>query len=475
MEITIEPTYKQHHAWEILHDDVTAEFLFGGGAGGGKSWIGCEWLISMCIQFPGTRYFIARKRLKILKQTTLITFFKVCKHHGLKRDVHYRYREQQSVIEFIKEGSTIDLLEVDFKPSDPDYEDLGSSEYTSGWIEEGGEIHFGAFDTLNVRVGRHMNDKYGIFGKIFITCNPKKNWLYKYFYKPWKDKILPENRRFLQSLVDDNPRNEKGYKEKLLNLKNKNKKERLLRGNWEYDDDPAVLINFEAIADLFTNTIDESEDKYITLDVARFGDDLIVLKCWKGMKVYKVKIRHKQGIDVTASWLRETAKNEKVPYSHIVVDEDGVGGGVVDLVQGVRGFVANSSSLEDMRYPNEYYEKEKLEKPNYRSLKAQCAYMLADEINNHRMTVQPDIIECDDDIDYEELLTEDLEQIRAKDVDNEGKLDIVEKKDVKENIGRSPDFGDNLIMRMIFFLRLPQVKNSTMSVHKPTFRGYNRR
>lgn len=475
MDITIEPTYKQHLAWEILNDSTTDEFLFGGGAGGGKSWVGCEWLISMCLRYPGTRYFIARKKLTVLKKTTLITFFKVCKKHGLKKNVHFRYREQQSLIEFIKEGSTIDIMEVDFKPSDPDYEDLGSSEYTAGWIEEAGEIHFGAFDTLSSRIGRQMNDKYGIHAKLLLTCNPKKNWLYKYFYKPWKDKELPENRKFLQSLVDDNPKNESGYKQKLLNLKNKSKKERLLRGNWEYDDDPAVLINFEAIADLFSNSIVETEDKYITLDVARFGDDLCVLKCWKGLKVYKVKIRRKQGIDATAQWLRDTAREEKIPYSHIVVDEDGIGGGVVDLVQGVRGFVANSSPLEDMRYPNEYYEKEKVEKPNYKTLKAQCSYMLADEVNNRRMAVIPDSIEYDEDIDYEDLLTEDLEQVRAKDVDNDGKLDIVSKDEVKENIGRSPDFGDNLIMRMIFFLKLPQEKKKGSTTYKPDYKGYNRR
>lgn len=472
MKLTLEPTWKQHLAWQYLTDNVTEEFLFGGGAGGGKSWLGCEWLISMCLQYPDTRYFIARKRLKTLKQTTLITFFKVCRKHGLKRDVHYRYREQQAVIEFLETGATIDLLEVDFKPSDPDYEDLGSSEYTSGWIEEGGEITFAAFDTLTSRIGRQMNDKYGILGKILITCNPKKSWLYKMFYKPWKEKKLPKGRCFLQSLVDDNPRNEKGYRHKLENIKNVAKKQRLLKGNWEYDDDPATLIDFEAISDLFSNTIEKSEEKYLTGDIARFGEDKTVLKLWKGMRVYKIIVRRKQGIDVTTQLVKDTLRDEQIPYSHAVIDEDGVGGGVVDNLKGIKGFVANSSPLVDKRV-----DRKSDEVPNYRNLKAQCSYMLAEEVNNRRMAITGYKVDTDDESDeIEEFITEELEQIKAADVDSDEKrLDVLPKKEVKEALGRSPDFADNLMMRMIFFLEPPKTGTGVKQIRAKMTSYHNRR
>lgn len=463
MKLRLEPTYKQHLAWQILWDNVTEEFLFGGGAGGGKSWLGCEWLITMCLQYPDTRYFIARKRLKTLKMTTLRTFFKVCKKQGLKRDVHYRYREQQSVIEFIETGAAIDLLEVDLRPSDPEFEDLGSSEYTSGWIEEAGEVSFGAYDTLTSRIGRQMNDVYGILGKLFITCNPKKNWLYKMFYLLWKKGELPINRQFLQSLVDDNPKNESGYRNKLVNLKNPNKKQRLLFGNWEYDDDPSVLIDFEAISDLFSNTVEESSDKYLTADIARYGDDRIVLKLWRGMLCYKVIVRRKQSLPKTIDLIRDTLRDERIPYSHAVIDEDGIGGGVVDSLPGVRGFVANSSPLDDIRL-----DPKKDEVPNYANLKAQCSYMLADEVNNRRIAVIPEAIDTDeDDLDFESLLTEELEQIRARYVDDdEKKLRVIPKPEIKESLGRSPDFADNMVMRMIFMLRLPRFYDPSAKAHQ---------
>ncbi|HXK39079.1 MAG TPA: hypothetical protein VJ043_03235, partial [Candidatus Paceibacterota bacterium] len=137
-------------------------------------------------------------------------------------------------------------------------------------------------------------------------------------------------------------------------------------------------------------------------------------------------------------------------------------GGVVDALRGVRGFVANSVPLEDKRL-----NKNPEAAPNYRNLKAQCAYMLAEEVNNHNVAVKPVTIDADEDIDYEELLTEDLEQIRAKDVDaDDKKLNVAPKDEAKEALGRSPDYGDCMIMRMVFFLK-PPVTISPVRVFKP--------
>lgn len=434
-QITINPTLKQHEAFQILEDKITTDFLFGGGAGGGKSWLGCEWLITMCLRYPDTRYFIARKTLKNLKKTTLRTFFKVAKHHGLKKDVDFIYQEQQAVITFPQTNSSIDLLEVAYNPSDPDYEDLGSSEYTSGWLEEAGEISFEAYDTLKSRIGRQGNDKYSIKGKLFITCNPKKNWLYTTFYKPHKLGELKETYRFIQSLVDDNPKNEKGYKENLLNIKSLAKKQRLLYGNWEYDDDPNTLINFDAITDLWTNSIDKTDEKWCVVDVARYGRDMTVISLWRGLEWYSVKTFEKQATDTTEEYLKNLLRDERIPYSHCIIDEDGIGGGVVDHLRGVKGFIANSTP-----FPNKITGKP----DNFRNVKAQCAYYLSDLINNHEISITWE------DTKLEETLTEELEQIKKKNIDNERKLEIESKDKVKELLGRSPDIADTMIMRMWF-------------------------
>ena len=74
MEITPNFTSTQKQAIKYLVDKETNELLFGGGAGGGKSYCGCSFLILCCIKYPSTRYLMGRSKLDALKKTTLNTF-----------------------------------------------------------------------------------------------------------------------------------------------------------------------------------------------------------------------------------------------------------------------------------------------------------------------------------------------------------------------------------------------------------------
>ena len=69
------PSPRQEQALEILNDNIHTEIFYGGGAGGGKSYLGCAWLILNCIDYPGTRWLMGRAILKSLKESTLLTFF----------------------------------------------------------------------------------------------------------------------------------------------------------------------------------------------------------------------------------------------------------------------------------------------------------------------------------------------------------------------------------------------------------------
>ena len=84
MEITLKPTNKQHQAYEALKDESSRFVVFGGAAGGGKSWLACEWLMVNCVAYPNTRWFIARNELTRLMASTYITFTKVCQKHSVK-------------------------------------------------------------------------------------------------------------------------------------------------------------------------------------------------------------------------------------------------------------------------------------------------------------------------------------------------------------------------------------------------------
>lgn len=322
------------------------------------------------------------------------------------------------------------------------YERYGSVEYTGGWIEEAGEVNFGAFDTLKSRIGRQLNDKYGLNpAKLLITCNPKKNWLYRMFYKPWVEKGttkwqdgLGNGYAFIQALVDDNPYQESNYRKNLLSLSDNIQKQRLLFGNWEYDDDPTALMRFDTISDMFTNSLLGDKSKSLTVDVARFGEDKTVFMYWEGLEVKQIKEYTKQGTNTTIELIRQYAKDHQIPYSQIVIDEDGVGGGVVDGLSGCRGFIGNHSAEEIFGA-----------RPNYRNLRSQCYFMLADRVNTRKIAVNATPQQKD-------LITEELEQIKAVAVDKDTTQQIIPKDEIKEVIGRSPDYADALMMRMLLEL-----------------------
>ncbi len=371
-------------------------------------------------------------------------------NHGLVSDVSLK-RKVRNYIEFAN-GSRVDLLDLKFLPSDPLYERFGSLEYTGGWIEEGGEIVFKAFDVLKSRVNRHRNDEYGLIGKILVTCNPKKNWLYQYVYKPWKEGKLRSPYAFIQSLFNDNPHTARTYGEDLGAIVDIATKERLMFGNWEYSDDPAILMTYDAICDLFTNALEnEDGERAMTVDVARMGQDKTVIRLWRGLRNYRTVVATKQDTEQTKLKIRELATTERVPYSRIVIDEDGVGGGVVDGLRGVRGFVANSSPVETAT-PSER-KRDGYEKPNYRNLKSQCTFLLADAVNGHRVAVSLDVQGQEPEEMRGELIQE-LEVIKRANPDSDDrKLAVEPKEKVKELIGRSPDHADTLVMRMYLELK----------------------
>ena len=48
---------------------------------------------------------------------------------------------------------------------------------------------------------------------------------------------------------------------------------------------------------------------------------------------------------------------------------------------------------------------------------------------------------------------EELDQIKKKENSDDSKLAIIPKSEIKEQLGRSPDFADVLMMRMFFELK----------------------
>lgn len=415
-------TPKQYEAAKYLADKESEEILYGGGAGGGKSAFGALWLIDRCTRLPGTRWVMGRARLKTLKETTLKSFFEVAKKVGLSSD-QFSLNNQSGIIRF-SNGSEILMKDLFAYPSDPNFDELGSLEITGAFVDEANQITVKARNILKSRM-RYRLDDYNIIPKLLMTCNPAKNFVYHDYYKPAKAGNLPKHRKFVQSLVTDNPHISKHYINNLQGL-DQVSKERLLFGNWEYDDDPTKLINFDGILDLWSNTFVNGGDYYVTADIARLGSDKAVIMLWNGLRVEEIHTMDKSRITDIQQAIEGLKSRYNIVNSRIIADEDGVGGGLIDYMK-IWGFVNNAQPIN---------------KENYSNLKSQCYYLLAKYVNEGKIFIGTE--------KHKSEIIAELEQVKSYKTDSDTKLRVLPKDQIRELIGRSPDFADALMMRMFF-------------------------
>jgi hypothetical protein len=438
-------TIKQTKAIDYLEDDKITEVYYGGAAGGGKSAIGSFWQLKRRLRYPGSRGMIGRTELKTLKETTLATFFEVAKMQGVIRGVHFDLTTAQDK-EFpnclvFKNGSIIYLKDLFLYPADPDFDELGSLELTDAFIDEASQVNVKAKNIVRSRIRYKLNE-LNLVPKMLMCGNPSKNWPYFEFYRPSKENNLRGDRVFIPALPGDNPNLPGSYVESLKGLDN-NSRERLLYGNWEYDDDPAMLINYDKILDSFTNTHLPRGEKFITADIARFGSDKTVIGIWEG---FRVKLHAYRGLNIqeVADKIRIFKERWGVGTSNIIADEDGVGGGVVDIL-GCKGFVNNSVPIITPDTKAVVSGTGILKAENFINLKSQCYFRLADRINRGGV-----FIECEED--QKQGIIEELENVKQHNMDKDGKRAVLPKDKLKEVLGRSPDFADTLMMREYFEL-----------------------
>ncbi|MGE9516504.1 MAG: phage terminase large subunit [Solitalea-like symbiont of Acarus siro] len=419
---------KQKQALKLLTDRSHVEILYGGAAGGAKSWTGCVWLAFMSLAYPETKWFIGRESLKRLRKSTLITFFKVCRHYGILKDQHFKYNGKDHFIEFTN-GSQIDLLDLRYLPRDPLYERYDSIEYTGGWIEEAGEINFGTYDTLKTRIGRHLNDKHNILRKLFITCSPKKNWMYSIFYKPSTQGTLDKHMIYLPCLLNENPFIEKDYIKALESTTDTAKKERLLKGNWDYENNTNALCSYQDILNIFTNDLaPKTQDKYLTADIARYGADKAIILVWQGYVVIDYLSFDTSSTMQLQGAIQHLRAKHRIDKNRCIADEEGIGGGIVDNCK-ILGFTNNAKPFNN---------------ENYQNLQTQCGYKLAEHINNGIVGFRADISK-----ENKEKICIELLQLQSRG-DGDGKLKLKPKEQIKADIGRSPDWRDALLMRAYF-------------------------
>ncbi len=436
--IDINPTLtpKQKEALKLLFDynNGVNEVLYGGSAGGGKSYLGCLFLIICSLKYPGSRWLMGRSKLNTLKQTTLKTFFEVCKNLKLVEGEHFNYNQMNNQIKFYN-GSEIILKDLFTYPSDPEFDSLGSLEIAGGFIDEVNQISEKAKNIVMSRM-RHKLDVFNITPKLFMSCNPSRNWVYNEFYKKAITGRLEEYKRFIPALSNDNKFLTKHY---IVGLERQDEitKSRLLYGNWDYEDQLG-LFKYDALLEMFEVPNDEPNSEeangevLFSIDVARLGKDKTCILVWDNLDIIEIKELSKLRLDEQKIIIEEMKNVYKVQNKDIIIDTDGVGGGLADMFKGCVEIVNNSKPLND---------------ENYQNLKTQLYYKLSEMIN----TGQIKIFKVKDEIKLK--IIQELQIIKREGADQDGKIKMTNKEQMKIQIGRSPDISDAMAFRMIRLIK----------------------
>jgi hypothetical protein len=413
---------KQKEALSYLAiDNECRQLLYGGSAGSGKSFLGCDWQIKRRLKYPGTRGLIGRAELKKLRLSTLATFFELCTKYNLIAGKHFTYNGQDHVINWYN-GSQIILMDLADMPSDPDFGRFGSLEITDYFVDEASEVSEKCVNILNSRVRyKLINDN----PKGLLTCNPHKGWLYREFFDAQRNNSIRKDRRFIQALPTDNPHISPVYIESLQMLPDIDRK-RLLEGDWDYDETKDRLYEYDDLLRCFRPSTTLG-DKFITADIARMGDDRTVIIVWNNLHAEKFVVLKHKPINEVVDTINELIKNHSVRLSNVLVDEDGIGGGCKDYLH-CKGFLNGSKAVRD----------------NYMNLKSDCYFKLGELISSNAITFEGT---------HKDTIVKELEMIRREKIDSDGKLRVTNKEDLKKRHGISPDFADAIMMRAFYELK----------------------
>lgn len=428
---------KQKYALSILLDNSNwiTDIWYGWWAWWAKSytWVAWQWMIRN--KYPWTRGFFWRKELKRLKQTTLATYFKFCDDYNIPESQRWVYNAQNSEINFAN-WSQILLLDLSYLPSDPLYTRFWSLELTDWFADEIAEIDSQCLMILKTRIWRQKNEEYWLLPKFLWTFNPDKWHVYRDYYKAYKEWTLPNYRVFIPALATDNKKLPKVYIEQLMKA-DEVTQQRLLYWNFDYDDTPWRLFDYNSILNMWDN-IAINWEKYISCDVARKGKDQSVIWKWNWLELYEVKKEALSNLKDLSDTIKLECQKDSIKLMNVIVDENWVGWWVIDNLR-CQWFINNASPLQSPKVNLSNVR-------NYENLKTQCYFKLADYVNTGKIKISVN------DEEFKEKLTEELDIIVEIWLDSDWKIKIIKKEDIIQKLWRSPDYADMLMMRMFYEL-----------------------
>jgi len=451
-------TAKQNEFWRAMLTGKYRYMALGGAIRGTKTFTTLAILFMLMQRFPRSRYGVVRASLPDLRRTVVPSVEKFRENYlgGWLGPLN-----QSKWTWTALNGSKL-ILMAESLETDPDLDRFKGFE-TNGFLgEEANELNIKTHYKMIERAGSYIipptaeqqtainravasgMDQRSAFKKygpeqpppmVFYTFNPADNWVRDVFYDPWHEGTLQAPFFYMPATILDNPFVTDEYLESLKNLP-KEEYDRFVRGIWGKVRAPNQLITTDMIVTAKqVRPVDGIRKE--GLDVAAYGGDIIVFAHINGNALEETEPMADDGSKEITNimWQRalERANDLGIDEENYTIDVVGLGGGPADDLTAngfdVNRFVSGATPIErevkpgvismwkfaDLRSQAYWEFREKLRMGLF-SLKKHCPKELIQELTAHRYKITNRVIQ------------------------------VLPKDKVKEEIGRSPDYADAVVM-----------------------------
>jgi hypothetical protein len=196
------------------------------------------------------------------------------------------------------------------------------------------------------------------------------------------------------------------------------------------------------------------KENFITCDPARKGKDEAIIMVWEGFRVVEIHIAKK----CKTTDIEDRIKQLQVKYSvlgrNVVIDSNGVGGGVNDHIEDSFEFISHSKPIVDFRI----MERASNENPSvFDSLRDQVFWVASDLVNKNipvfsqslRIEKFGEFTDYYSRDDIKREFRKEIEQICKETNDSDKKIKLTTKHEIAKIISRSTNFSDCWSMRFI--------------------------
>ena len=370
---------------------------------------------NFCQKYPDSLALVVRKEFTDLKDSTIRDFqdyFSV----QVGSDKDFKFKNGSTIM--FRHGAELNVLK------NINLSIFGIEQAEEFETEE-------AFTFLRDRL-RRPNSPYR--QGIIIGNTHGHNWI----WSMWKNNPQEEFELYEATTFDNQDNLKKDF---IDDLKRMEKEEpvhyqRYVMNSWEDLEDADILIPYHLLEESVKKSLYPEGARILSVDVARFGDDdtvfSILQKANAGWKQIYLFGFNGQDTVKTAGHVIDLMREFRTDF--IVVDDDGVGGGVTDNlraanIERVWSFNANAQATT----PEIFYRR-----------RDECYWTLKQLFDKGQIQI----------VDNEKLKTQ-LSSIKFKYRIGGGQKKILSKDEMRKEGLKSPDYADSLMMAMLV---LPQAE-----------------